>query len=86
MADAHVASGKTLSRIACGSCAKQSKDQPIWNAVNAAEPDLFIFLGDNIYADTRDPKVMADKYAGLRHLGRSRLWRGRRRRRLSDEG
>ena len=65
MADAHPASGKTLSRIAFGSCAKQSKDQPIWNAVNAAEPDLFIFLGDNIYADTRDPKVMADKYAML---------------------
>ena len=58
-----VASGKTLSRIAFGSCAKQSKEQPIWDAINAAKPDLFIFLGDNIYADTRDPKVMADKYA-----------------------
>ncbi len=63
--DIHRAGGRTLSRIAFGSCAKQSKDQPIWDAINAAKPDLFIFLGDNIYADTRDPKVMADKYAML---------------------
>ncbi len=63
--DAHPASGRVLSRIAFGSCAKQSKDQPIWEAVVAAKPDLFIFLGDNIYGDTRDPKVLADKYAML---------------------
>ena len=38
-------------RIAFGSCAKQSKPQPIWAAVRAARPDLFLFLGDNRYAD-----------------------------------
>jgi alkaline phosphatase D len=63
--DPHPASGKTLSRIAFGSCAKQSKDQPIWDAIVEKKPDVFLFLGDNIYADTRDPKVMADKYALL---------------------
>lgn len=63
--DPHKASGKTLTRIAWGSCAKSDKPQPIWDAVLAAKPDLFIFLGDNIYADTRDPKVMAKKYAQL---------------------
>ena len=57
----HPALDRPLTRIAFGSCAKQSKEQPIWDAINAAEPDLFVFLGDNIYADTRDPKVMADK-------------------------
>ena len=46
VADAHPASGKTLSRIAFGSCAKQDKDQPIWEAIFAAKPDLFVFLGD----------------------------------------
>ena len=50
------------SRIAFGSCAKENKQQPIWDAINAAEPDLFIFLGDNIYADTRDESVLRDKY------------------------
>ncbi|WP_425997779.1 alkaline phosphatase D family protein [Caulobacter sp. DWR1-3-2b1] len=56
---------KPVTRIAFGSCAKQDKDQPIWEAIFAAKPDLFVFLGDNIYADTRDPKVMAAKYAAL---------------------
>ncbi len=54
-----------LSRIAFGSCAHQDKDQPVWDAVVAAKPDLFIFLGDNIYADTRDPAVLRAKYAKL---------------------
>jgi alkaline phosphatase D len=63
--DAHSASSRALSRIAFGSCAKQDKEQPIWEAILNAKPDLFIFLGDNIYADTRDPKVMAEKYAML---------------------
>ena len=61
----HPALDRPLTRIAFGSCAKQDKDQPIWEAVLAARPDLFIFLGDNIYADTRDPAVMAAKYAML---------------------
>lgn len=61
----HPALDRPLTRIAFGSCAKQDKDQPIWEAVLAARPDLFIFLGDNIYADTRDPAVMAAKYALL---------------------
>lgn len=54
-----------LKRIAFGSCAKQDKAQPIWDAILEAKPDLFIFLGDNIYADTRDPEVMRAKYAML---------------------
>jgi alkaline phosphatase D len=62
---AHPALDRSLTRIAFGACARQDKDQPIWDAVLAAKPDLFIFLGDNIYADTRDPAVMAAKYAML---------------------
>lgn len=62
---ADAVSSASLSRIAFGACAKESKEQPIWDAVIAAKPDLFIFLGDNIYADTRDPEVMRAKYAQL---------------------
>lgn len=58
-------SDRTLTRIAFGSCAKSDKPQPIWDAVLAAQPDLFIFLGDNVYLDTRDPEVMRRKYAEL---------------------
>jgi alkaline phosphatase D len=52
-------------RIAFGSCANQGKEQPVWDAILAAKPDLFIFLGDNIYADTRDLAVLRGKYAQL---------------------
>lgn len=51
-----------LRRIAFGSCAHQNKPQPIWDSVCALKPDLFIFLGDNIYADTADMAVMKKKY------------------------
>src|SRR5258708_9822057 len=40
-----------LSRIAFGSCADQAKPQPIWDAILAYRPELFIFAGDNVYGD-----------------------------------
>ena len=40
-----------LTKIALGSCAKQFEPQPIWQSVLRQSPDLFIFLGDNIYGD-----------------------------------
>jgi alkaline phosphatase D len=63
--DPHPALDRTLTRIAFGSCAKQDKEQPIWDTVLAAKPDLFVFLGDNIYGDTRDMDVLRAKYAKL---------------------
>lgn len=54
-----------LTTIAFGSCANQSKPQPIWDAVTASRPDLFIFLGDNIYGDTEDMTLLRARYAQL---------------------
>lgn len=54
-----------LTVIAFGSCANQSKPQPIWAAINASQPDLFIFLGDNIYGDTEDMALLRARYAQL---------------------
>src|SRR6478735_7688480 len=51
-----------LSRIAFGSCAKQDKPQPIWDAVIETQPQLFLFLGDNIYGDTQDMKVLKERW------------------------
>jgi alkaline phosphatase D len=51
-----------LRRIAFGSCAHQAKPQPVWDAVVGLRPDVFLFLGDNIYADTTDMAVMKRKY------------------------
>jgi len=46
------AASKTLHRIAFGSCAKHWQYQPIWATIKDQDPDLFLFLGDAIYADT----------------------------------
>jgi len=53
-------------RIAFGSCAKQSKPQPIWKSIAATQPDLFLFLGDNLYADARDEKTLRQRYEEFR--------------------
>lgn len=39
-------------RVAFASCAKiQDRDeQPVWTAIRAAEPDVLLLLGDNVYA------------------------------------
>lgn len=55
-------------RIAFGSCAKQSKPQPIWAAVRAARPELFLFLGDNLYADAQDADTLRRRYAEFRQV------------------
>jgi alkaline phosphatase D len=54
-----------FERIGFGSCAKEDKPQPIWQGVLEARPQLFLMLGDNVYADTEDMKVMRAKYARL---------------------
>lgn len=57
-----VADEDPLSRIAFGSCAKQDKPQPIWEAVLETKPQIFLFLGDNIYGDSEDMSVLRAKY------------------------
>ena len=72
--DPHPALGRTLKRIAFGSCADVDKPQPVWDPVLARKNDLFIFLGDNIYGDTRDMSVLSAKYAKFAAIpGVSRL-------------
>lgn len=53
-------------RLAFGSCARQDKPQPIWQAIAAAHPDLFVFLGDNLYADARDEATLRQRYQEFR--------------------
>jgi len=54
-----------LARIAFGSCAKQDQPQPIWETVSENKPQLFMFLGDNIYGDTDDMDLLREKYVLL---------------------
>lgn len=43
--------GPGRRRIALGSCSKYD-EQPIFSQIDALDPDLFLFLGDNHYGDT----------------------------------
>ncbi len=43
---------KPLTRIAFGSCNKTTRPQPIWASILDAEPDLWIWTGDIVYADS----------------------------------
>lgn len=52
-----------LTRIAFGSCADQDQPQPIWDAVLAYRPELFVFAGDNVYGDSTGPDLTQLKAA-----------------------
>jgi len=53
---------KRLETIAIGSCNRQDEPQAIWDAIRKENPDLWIWLGDNIYGDTENMDVMLAKY------------------------
>ena len=50
------------TRIAFGSCAHQNKEQPILDRVLEWSPSAFVYLGDNIYGDTRNMNKLREKY------------------------
>jgi alkaline phosphatase D len=54
-----------VTRIAFGSCSKEDIYQPILYKIADKQPDMFIYLGDNIYGDTRDMEILRGKYALL---------------------
>ena len=54
-----------VSLIAFGSCANQNDPQPVLTKVKERNPDVFCWLGDNIYVDTQNMKTMQKKYAKL---------------------
>ncbi len=56
---------KKVFKIAFGSCSNQSYSLPIFNNIVNHTPDLFIFLGDNIYGDTDDMTKLKAKYQRL---------------------
>src|SRR5215212_4261888 len=54
-----------VSKIAFGSCAHETQPQPVLDLVVKHKPDIFIYLGDNIYGDTKDMKILQAKYDSL---------------------
>lgn len=58
------AQSKKIS-IAFGSCSDQRKDLSILDTIATIQPDFFIFLGDNVYADTQNKDTLKACYDQL---------------------
>ncbi|HJN12952.1 MAG TPA: alkaline phosphatase D family protein [Pirellulaceae bacterium] len=56
---------KPITKLLFGSCIKQESPMPLLKTIVAQRPELFLMLGDNIYADTTDMEVMRAKYVKL---------------------
>lgn len=62
---------QVVDTIAFGSCAKEEKPQAVWDAVIAQQPDMFLFIGDNVYVDRPDdPESAGDIAEAYRVLGK----------------
>lgn len=59
---ANLASAQNTFRIAFGSCSRQANPDQLWEEVVSTHPDLWIWSGDNVYADTRDLQQLAKDY------------------------
>jgi len=56
-------SGDTVPKsIAFGSCNHTHLPQPMWSHIHGRQPDLFLWLGDVVYADTNDVQEMLRHY------------------------
>lgn len=64
--------GPATFSAAFGSCARIVRDpvQRIFDGVLARSPDLFFWLGDNIYADSESADAIADEYRRQRSVER----------------
>ena len=50
------AAEEPISRIGFGSCYKPEKSTALWQAVETFQPQVWLWLGDNVYADVIDGK------------------------------
>jgi alkaline phosphatase D len=51
-----------VTKIAFGSCGDQDWPQPVLTLAANNKPNAFIFLGDNIYGDTKNMDTLENKY------------------------
>lgn len=47
----HLAPETELTRFMVGSCNNQEASQAFWNGILTREPQLFLYIGDNVYGD-----------------------------------
>lgn len=52
-----------ITQIAFGSCNRQDAPQPLWEPILADQPDLWVWMGDNIYGDSPVMDTLKAKYS-----------------------
>lgn len=63
---ARTPAAEPVSQVAFGSCFKEMLPAPSLEAVASLDPDVFIWMGDNVYGDTEDMEVLRAKYRVVR--------------------
>ena len=56
---------KVITEFGFGSCNDQTKPQPLWAVIQKQNPELFLMMGDNIYASAPNTKPIVDQYIKL---------------------
>lgn len=56
-----------INKLNFGSCNKEWLDQSYWKVIQKSNADLWIWLGDIIYADTKDMSALKNRYDGLKN-------------------
>ncbi len=56
---------KVVTKFGFGSCNDQNKPQPLWKKINDKQFDLFLMMGDNVYASSPADKPIIDQYIKL---------------------
>ncbi len=62
LAFASSVSAQQSTRVAFGCCIDHTSRQEIWDAVNHAQPEVFVFLGDTVDVDADDMDDLLDAY------------------------
>jgi alkaline phosphatase D len=57
---------KEIRSLAFGSCAQAESAMPVLDVAINKKPDVFIWLGDNVYGDTKDIAVLKSQYESLK--------------------
>lgn len=55
----------TVQKICFGSCGREWKEEPILNTIANEKPDIFIYVGDNVYIDSEKKRDFERKYYKL---------------------
>ncbi len=53
---------KNVTTLAFGSCSDQKRPQPLWDDILQQQPQVWIWLGDNIYGDSENMDTLKAKY------------------------